>query len=794
MKIKFFALSFLLLLFIAGVAQQQPSNMQQFLKDAKAKADAIKKSSPNQPQQPPGLPQGDDNSWKIMVSFTRTAIASSNLTSISGCRSTSKSSNNFSLQGNLSSDQVIAFTNGDDFQLITVVDDDLKKFMHPLKGSYTLQSMGHASTTSCDGSSNAEESGNGNFDPAAVNVSFNYNKKRKEGDFQISQPDNYSIQANGKLTVHTKDNPSTTLNTADHAKASIEMMFAVCGIIFSWNHPVTKDTKTEQALISSPVNGGQASIAQTKNGYEISYSFSKTVSETPTGFSGSSEITYTTSVHILITNQQPPTLEAIIDPLDATAYQNFIPEGPKVDGSTTDGNSISFRIRIIDKKNGGKDVTSSHPFTVTYTLDHVSKYKGICMNYPKQNADEQPDLRWDRLSKAQTHLKSFTESTLVSNTREGDQLSAYITSYDYAAFGILKAQVHLDDDDLDLDAHIKDKPEEFFADIPIDENHNKIADKWEKDVDMYAKTADADFDEDEFPKNQKRNGDGYTLFEEYRGFKVKDNLLASGSHESFKNGFLRMDPDYKDIFINDEDGLFQTYYASYNPSDLCWHYIDKDEMIFNSRGKDPENRWTNFNKVEEHFYARQYALILEKKPGLLPDGEVGHALSYVRLADYDTKEAIDDGMPVTTHGFDQAVKNTIVVDVYVEEVTWLASHQRTGQQKQNYYNDIVAGTVIHEIGHAIGITHHLRPDGSTDSVSLTLGVTDCSMRYESKDEEMHNMNMLLVRYCKKGETWKEVVQPSGEGTEAPGATVPLKTITHPSNNCYGQIDIKSDPG
>jgi hypothetical protein len=39
-----------------------------------------------------------------------------------------------------------------------------------------------------------------------------------------------------------------------------------------------------------------------------------------------------------------------------------------------------------------------------------------------------------------------------------------------------------------------------------------------------------------------------------------------------------------------------------------------------------------------------------------------------------------------------------------------------------------------------------------------------------------------------------VVQPSGEGTEAPGATVPLQTITHPSNNCYGQIDIKSDPG
>ena len=56
------------------------------------------------------------------------------------------------------------------------------------------------------------------------------------------------------------------------------------------------------------------------------------------------------------------------------------------------------------------------------------------------------------------------------------------------------------------------------------------------------------WDEDSKPEKQKDNGDGYTLFEEYRGFAVhKPNETAADKQDVF----VRTDPDQKDVFIYD---------------------------------------------------------------------------------------------------------------------------------------------------------------------------------------------------------------------------------------------------
>jgi hypothetical protein len=373
--------------------------------------------------------------------------------------------------------------------------------------------------------------------------------------------------------------------------------------------------------------------------------------------------------------------------------------------------------------------------------------------------------------------------------------------------------VHLDDDQLDLDAHLKSNPDEPFAAIPLDDNHNHIADKWEKDVQVYGKTDDPNFDEDQLPKNQRRNGDGYTLFEEYRGFKVKDNLLPSGSHESFADGHLRMDPEYKDIFIDDEDGLFKTYYEPYNPADLCWHYIDKDEMIFTASGDDPQNRWTNFNKVGDHFYANQYALILDDKPAESGDATLGLQLDVNNVKDYESSKDPDalqklrslllayliklhdqstSSAPETSVGFDQPIKHTLIIDVYSGKITQQAKYFESDKQ-QGVYNILITGVINHEMGHALGITHHRFANGDETDSSRIIGVTGCCMRYLSPTEM--GKRFLVFRtpyYCHKSDTWREVVNTPPDKLE-PGKRVPLKTVTHPSNNCYGQIDVKSDP-
>ncbi|MBS1946982.1 MAG: hypothetical protein JST47_04370 [Bacteroidetes bacterium] len=770
----------------------QQTDLQKMLQNARTVADHVKKNTPQGKQQP-GLPPGYDNSWKIRIKMTRTMVGSTNLVSNnSGCKTTKKGTLNYSIQSDLSTDSAIGWQNGDDFQMETNMDENFRKYEKPFKGSFSVNCSSENTETRCDGNTNRQISGYSNVDPTNVRMSFGYNRKTKMGDFQVDLLQDPVIHASGKEVEKTKGNPTATVDLSELGKATIEEFTVLCGLFQSWNHPVAKDAKIQSAIASSPVNGGQASIAQTKFGYEVSYSESKTIDSAPVpeGWTGTDQITYITSVQILITNQEPPRLEAIIDPLDVAGYQNFIPKGPKVDGSETEGNSIAFRVRIIDKKNGGKDVTNAHPFTVTYTLDKVSNYKGICMNYPKQNADDKPDLRWSKLSLAESHLKSSTDATLTSNQREGSDLSAFVACYDYAAYGVLKAHVHLDDDDIDLDGHLKDKPDVFFATIPFDENHNKIADKWEKDMGIYGKISDPDFDEDAYPQNQRRNGDGYTLFEEYRGFKVEDNLVPQGSHESFKDGHLRMDPNYKDIFIWDEDGLFKQYYEPYNPSDLCWHYINKDEMIYTASSKDPENRWTNFNKTD-HFYAKQYALIFADMKSQSASIDcthitVGQQIDYDKVTDYETGNEINKEGEESAGGYyDQAVKHTSIIYIYSGDMNYCLAKNFKPDQAQNIYQESVLGTTIHEIGHALGITHH--------HPKADIGFLGCSMRYDAPDETSHRgINSVRHYYCHKGDTWTEVVNTPTD-PDNPGKAVPLKTITHPSDDCYGKIDVKSDP-
>ena len=94
-----------------------------------------------------------------------------------------------------------------------------------------------------------------------------------------------------------------------------------------------------------------------------------------------------------------------------------------------------------------------------------------------------------------------------------------------------------------------------------------------------------------------------------------------------------------------------------------------------------------------------------------------------------------------------------------------------------------------EIGHGMGIDHHREGLKEPTTNTVEGGVFDCAMRYTTQAEYDHpELLKAQTRYCTKGETWKKTV----ETTDADGN----KTVTYqdmPSDNCFGQIDIKSDP-
>ena len=117
-------------------------------------------------------------------------------------------------------------------------------------------------------------------------------------------------------------------------------------------------------------------------------------------------------------------------------------------------------------------------------------------------------------------------------------------------------------------------------------------------------------------------------------------------------------------------------------------------------------------------------------------------------------------------------------------------------------HDDTYGAVIHEVGHHLGVHHHFiakvdeakpprNPDGTVkwpefDS-EIYNGVVDCVMRYNAKRSDGRIMEQCTritsFRYCTKSDTAYYPVNDDRNG----------KLIAYPSDDCWGQIDVKSDP-
>ena len=94
-----------------------------------------------------------------------------------------------------------------------------------------------------------------------------------------------------------------------------------------------------------------------------------------------------------------------------------------------------------------------------------------------------------------------------------------VKCFDYGAHGFLKAEY----DYAGVAASNSDR-----ISIPEDDNNNQIADNWERAHNMYKSDdaealAWAESDLEGGPTGNSNHGDGYSIFEEYRGFMVKGN-------------------------------------------------------------------------------------------------------------------------------------------------------------------------------------------------------------------------------------------------------------------------------
>lgn len=219
----------------------------------------------------------------------------------------------------------------------------------------------------------------------------------------------------------------------------------------------------------------------------------------------------------------------------------------------TDGGTTSFTVKI-------------HPSDVQGVLwvemPYLTHRKGTCSN---AGTGEDPDLDF---TPNQTGWN--VNGDWAVSASQVNEATISITCHDYGAYGWLHARAHVY---VDGDGYVEGTdPKVYGSPMPRDDNFNWIADAWEHDKKPDGTAGESWDDEEDTPVGLNK-GDGFSRFDEYRGF------MIAGDH-------TRTDPDSKkDVYIRDEDSLGL---GSFGTLGLEAHTIDDDEW-------DSSTHKVNFN-------------------------------------------------------------------------------------------------------------------------------------------------------------------------------------------------------
>jgi len=392
-----------------------------------------------------------------------------------------------------------------------------------------------------------------------------------------------------------------------------------------------------------------------------------------------------------------------------------------------------FTARIYAFKDG-RWVYPGEKRKITFSFKEVSKERGICMNYPIKKRDNvtpasaiesntNPDLFFpeddDRMrdfdfdedeTDADANKKCPTEILMANDNPAHShhykkattknavtEAKVLVRCEDYGAFGILKAEA--------ADCEIL-KPRERAAGcsqelgdndvkFPRDDNGNNIADSAAQDKNKDGTKALPDKDEDDTPRGNGDPGDGFTNYEEYRGFIVGE-VDGPKSHK-------RTDIKKKQIFIHDKDKIG---YGFFGRSGLEILNIPGPEFYGGDstdgdKSPDAGTQIINFNR----------------------DPNVGGDQHGLRLVKEDLGGNVLGQAVHARFGFLPKFVNRVAIDV--------AAHE-------GEHANALSASIAHELGHCSHLEHHgsgaAHDHGGAKSDpngGVTSGNVSCVMRYDN---------------------------------------------------------------
>jgi hypothetical protein len=241
-------------------------------------------------------------------------------------------------------------------------------------------------------------------------------------------------------------------------------------------------------------------------------------------------------VELIVTSDDYDTWlpEASIQPVQSAAVSAAIHAHDGI--VQREGNHLDFRV-TLQKKGGGVPAQSVKTFF--YTLVNTSNEPGVAMNFPVLS-DIGSDMSFDlsfASNDSNSQLSIAENGQHAETAMPGDYMAdAFrISSFDFGACGTLQVEALLSDGTR-VQAHLQGNASTSIR-VPRRRTDSCIGDLWRE-----ASAIDLPDDDDSEmnPVGDGHPGDGFTLYEEYRGW------IENGRH-------VRGDPRGKDLFVRVED-------------------------------------------------------------------------------------------------------------------------------------------------------------------------------------------------------------------------------------------------
>jgi hypothetical protein len=376
---------------------------------------------------------------------------------------------------------------------------------------------------------------------------------------------------------------------------------------------------------------------------------------------------------ITVTWSITPVYEDVELVVDIDDYYTWIPKGTKHENLA--GSQLHVTATLQNKDGTATDKRATW---MKYELIDTSREPGVCLNWPEIPGSRSSDLRFpiEQPQKVILDDGMLTGDDQTAQTVPGQYLQTriYVACFDYGAWSTLRVTAKLEDGRV-LVGHLRGNPSNVHITIPWRENGSFIAQAWKQgrpgaDV--------ADSSDVERTVGNTWDGDGFSLYEEYRGF------FMNGEH-------CRFDPSLKELCVL--DFVKGATLRGFRIFEAASHIKVKHEFRV---GEVPEDRVVNRNRS---YYSPKSS------------NEFQHALKVIKGVNPYLSQAV----PVSTHYGRQLPK-------YSEHVEISPDIDMSANAKAGF-DDKEGQNLAHEMAHACGVEHHGSGDRGYFSYTADKSVT-----------------------------------------------------------------------